>query len=394
MPELNKNITEKIKGNAISAYLMIFISWLFLLNKVNPDINNSFVKSHTKTAMLIHLWFLITYIVFISNAVFAWYSFMWFWINNIITDIIYIWLLFLLITWIYKAKNSETFNISKNLNISKTKNILDIDWNWKVTEKEKITILLSYVPFIGFINFWKYSNNKTIQTWVRLNIIITLLISILFISWYINLATLLSLVYIIFITFIWINLFARDELISINLPEIFSPSNIYLWLINIKDYLKNYFKSDAFKEYKEIKDINTKKIKNEELKNEKALNSKKELKLPKFLIYIPFINLIFLVFRDTKYNFHIINGLIITLLFIISIWLSFTWYFNTNLDILLIIPILFWIWFVNYKLAYKIPLIFDIYLLFKKILSIFSSSSKKLKEKKEEEKEINLKVSK
>jgi hypothetical protein len=55
MTEINNNISEKVKGNAISAYLMVFISGLFLLNKTEPNINNSFVKSHTKSAMLIHL---------------------------------------------------------------------------------------------------------------------------------------------------------------------------------------------------------------------------------------------------------------------------------------------------------------------------------------------------
>ena len=52
---------------------------------------------------------------------------------------------------------------------------------------------------------------------------------------------------------------------------------------------------------------------------------------------------------------------------------------------------MFWIWNLNYKLAYKIPLIFDIYLLFKKIISIFKTSKKVIKEKKTEKKEISLK---
>lgn len=394
MVKINNNISEKVKGNAVSAYLMVFISWLFLLNKTNTNINNSFVKTHTKTAMLIHLWFLITYLIFISNSLFAWYSFLWFWINNIITDIIFLWLLILLIIWIYKAKNGETFNISKNLNISKTKNILDIDWNGKVTEKEKITILLSYVPFIGYINFAKYSENKTIQEWVRLNIIVSLIIILLFIFWHSNLATLFSLVYIVLITFIWINLFARDELISIKLPSILSPSNTYIWFIIVKDYLKNYFNSENFKWFNITYKKNIERFENNEKQNEENLKSKKELKLPKFLIYIPILNLIFLFFKNTKYSFHIINGIIITLLLIINTILGSIWYFNTNLNILLLFPILFWMWYINYKLAYKMPIIFDIYILFKNIFSIFEFSSKKLKEKRSEENEINLKVTK
>ncbi len=391
MLENSKIITKKSKGNAISAYLMIFISWLFLFNKVNPEINNSFVKAHTKTAMLIHFWFLITYIIFISNSVFASYSIIWFWINNIITDIIYLFLLVLLIIWIYKAKNWETFNLSKKLNISKTKNVLDIDWDWKITEKEKITIILSYIPFIWYFIYWKYQNNKVIQDAVRLNIIISLIILLLFIYSYNNLVALFSLAYIIYITFVWITLFGIEELITIRLPEILSPNKLYVNTIIFSKYLKSYFSSKKFKSFDIIKKEVLEKNKIELLENEKDFKTKKDFKISKFLIYIPFINLIFLFFKNTKYSFHIINWSIITLISILIITLNLLWYINVNLIILLLFPIMFWIWNLNYKLAYKIPFIFDIYLLFKNIVSIFKTSSKKIKEKKAEENEVSLK---
>jgi hypothetical protein len=60
------NIHKKSINNAISAYFMILISVVFLFNKNNKYINNNFVKSHTKVAFLIHLSFLINYIIFIS----------------------------------------------------------------------------------------------------------------------------------------------------------------------------------------------------------------------------------------------------------------------------------------------------------------------------------------
>jgi len=59
------DINDKVRINAKSAYLMIFISLMFLLNKTNPYIHNTFVKNHTKTAFFIHLFFLLTYIIFI-----------------------------------------------------------------------------------------------------------------------------------------------------------------------------------------------------------------------------------------------------------------------------------------------------------------------------------------
>jgi len=394
MVEINKNLSKKTIWNATSAYLMIFLSWFFLINKENPEINNSFVKSHTKTAILIHLWFIITYIIFISNWIFSSYSILWFWLNNIITDFIYILLLLLLIIWIYKSQKGETFNISDKLDISIEKDLLDIDWNWKITEKEKITIILSYIPFIWFITFGKYNKNKVIQDSTRLNIIITLILSLLFIFWYTNLATLFSLLYIILITFIWINLFTRDELISIKVAKILSPSNMYISIITIKDYLKKYFNEKGFKEFDIINKKNKEEFQKKELQEEKILSERKDFKWPKILIYIPIINLIFIFFIKTKYYCHIINWLIITLISIIILLLSILWYINSNIIILLLFPILFWLWYINNKLAYKIPIIFDIYILFKNIISIFKFSSKRLKEKRNEENEITLKIKK
>ena len=59
-------ISKKTINNAISAYFMIFLSWIFLFNKTNPNLNNSFVKSHTKVAILLHINFIIIYIIFIK----------------------------------------------------------------------------------------------------------------------------------------------------------------------------------------------------------------------------------------------------------------------------------------------------------------------------------------
>ncbi|NCO31585.1 hypothetical protein GW891_01940 [bacterium] len=63
---MSEKINQKVINNAISAYLMVFISWLFLFNKDNENINNDFVKNHTKSAMTIHLMIILNYIIFVS----------------------------------------------------------------------------------------------------------------------------------------------------------------------------------------------------------------------------------------------------------------------------------------------------------------------------------------
>jgi hypothetical protein len=59
------SLNPKVKANAVSAYLLVFVSFLFLFNKTNKYINNDFVKNHTKTAFFLHLMLLFTYIIFI-----------------------------------------------------------------------------------------------------------------------------------------------------------------------------------------------------------------------------------------------------------------------------------------------------------------------------------------
>ncbi len=388
-----KNINNKMVGNAISAYLFIFFSWLYLFNS-NKNIDNTFVKWHIKTAIIIHIWFLVTYIIFISNWLFRKISIIWFWLNNIIANIIFLWLLLLMIIWINKAKNKLTFNLSTNINISHTNNILDIDidWDWKITEKEKLTISLSYIPFIWFINYAKYSNNKIIIESTRLNILVSIIIILLYIFKYENLAKLLSLFYIILVVFISINLFTRNELLRIKLPYFFSPEKIYFLLkISIK-YLINYFNDIKFKDFKSLIIEENEIIKLNKQKDLILLNKKSELRPAKYLIYIPFINLIFLLFKNTKYCFHIINGIVITFIILLIMIL---WYYikiNNYIYLFILIPILFWIGFTKSKLNYKMPFIYDIYILFFNISSLLNFWINKINKKRKEVNEINLKA--
>jgi hypothetical protein len=64
-------------------------------------------------------------------------------------------------------------------------------------------------------------------------------------------------------------------------------------------------------------------------------------KIPKSLIYIPFINLIFLFKKDTKYTYHIRNACTLSLLLFIAIILDITGNISSNIYILFIIPFLF-----------------------------------------------------
>jgi len=82
----NCTIDKKIKGNLIAAYLMIFISWLFLLNKDKPALCNTFVKGHTKTAFFIHTLFLVVIIIFKFYNVLGSINILWFNLSFIISS--------------------------------------------------------------------------------------------------------------------------------------------------------------------------------------------------------------------------------------------------------------------------------------------------------------------
>jgi hypothetical protein len=53
-----------IKNNAVTAYLLFLISVMFLFAKSEPNLNNEFVRKHTKSALLIHLLIIINILVF------------------------------------------------------------------------------------------------------------------------------------------------------------------------------------------------------------------------------------------------------------------------------------------------------------------------------------------
>lgn len=391
---MNENLDKKVISNAISAYLMVFVSALFLLNKDNKYINNDFVKSHTKSALLIHLGFLITYIIFIWNWVFWSFEILWFSLSYIIWNTFFIILLILLIIWIYKAQKSETFNIWNNISISKRK-ILDITWNWKVDEKDKLTILLSFIPFIWFLNFAKYKEIEIIRYSTRFNTLISLIIVLLYISWHNNLANLLSLIYIIFISFIWINLFWREELIQIKITNYLSFEKFYTTIKSLIKYLFLYFKEDnRFKNFKDLEESISEKDNKKEKEILKELTEKREINKIKYLIYIPIINFIFLFKKQTKYSYHIINWIIISVLTILIIVLSYFWYININTILILVFPILFWTWYIKYRLFYKMPLIYDLYIIITKIFFFINFWTKKINEKRKEEHEIKLKPKK
>jgi len=382
---------KKIQANAVSSYLLLFISSAFLLNKEDPYINNHFVKSHTKAAGLIHLWLLVTAIVFLFYWTWINFSILGYSIDQLIAISLFFILSSLLALGILKAHNWKEFNIWDSLELYKNKWIFDLNNDWKISEKEKLSLILSKIPFVWYFIYTKQKDNEIIENNTKLNLIFTTIYLLLFIFWNPNLANLLLLVYIIFIVFTAINLFAQDKVINIKLNEVPFPREKLNYLKALKIYLWNYFSGKKdFIEFSEI----LKKIKEEEKQKQEEFNNSisklGDFKLPKFIIYTPVLNFISLFNYNTKQKNHIINGILLSTIFII-LWITkgiFNYY-----QLLLLLPLSFWLaQLYNWNDYYKIPFLYDFYELFTFTKSKTKQAVETLKEKQKEEKTLNLKV--
>lgn len=380
---LEKN--PKIKNNAISAYFLFFICILFLFNRNNPFINNDFVKKHAKSAFLVH------FLIFLSILIFYYFKILWayfiFWFNlNFLfwTSLLLI-LFSTLIFWMYKANRWEYFSIWDIFKFDKDKKILDINKDWNFWEKDKLTLILGFIPFLWPILVSKYSKNIYINEILKLNTLVTFIICLLFIKLFSNLSQILLLFYLIFVAFVGVNLFLKWELLTINLPKYLSFSefwkNFKIFFIYMKKYLTwNFEEFSILKEKYEKENYKKDLIYYEKIKN------LPDLKWPKKIIYLPFINFIFLFFKENKYKIHIINGLVISFLAIFLIILIFFKIYSIKILILLLFPISFGIWNL-WKIFYKMPFIYDIYEFFSFVLIKLKFFKKTIWEKRKEVKE-------
>ncbi len=378
-----ENIHQKIKANAISAYFMLFISVLFLFNKTNPYLNNEFVKNHTKTAFFIHLIFLLIYIVFIHFWLFKTFIFFWYSFNNIIVSTLFILTFWLLIYWIYRANHEQTFKIWEIFKFVKSEKLIDVDNNQVLDEKDKLTVILGYIPFISYIIYPNFEENRSLRDTIKLNFFVSLLITIVYISWYTSLSTFFILLYIIFVVYASINVVLKSEVISFNLsflPRI-KDSEILLktWVLYLKNYINWTFKPvQAIIEELRVKNLESRRIEEENIKNMQIS------KLTNKLIYIPILNLIYLFSLDTKYRNHIINWLSLTIITIIL----FLIYPFSNIFYLLLFPICFGLWYIKSDLTYKMPFIFHVFnsfILIKNKLSNLKSKATVIKNTVKEE---------
>ncbi|MDD3303164.1 MAG: hypothetical protein PHN31_06430 [Candidatus Gracilibacteria bacterium] len=368
-------IEPKIKANAVTAYFLIGISFLFLFNKTNKYINNDFVRSHTKTAFFIHISLLFFWFIIFK---FSFNSFL----STIISTIVFLFAASLLFLGIYKASKGETFKIIDVVHISKVNKFANIQKHMENDEKNKFSFFLSYIPFVSYLLYPLLDSNevynKVFKNNIRINLLISLFLCLVYINGNTDITLILMLIYIVFVVFSSLILVIQNNLMFIYIEYLNKIENLEIYIKSYVQYFKNYTKGSFIN----LKDLISKNILTEKTKlqeEENILKSQKDTVLPKFLIYVPIINFIFLFSFDTKYRNHIINGISLSILTLFMLGIFRT---VNSTFILLLYPICFGIGNLNLKLAYKQTFIFHIFNVFIVIKTKIKKLNGKIKETK------------
>jgi hypothetical protein len=122
-----------------------------------------------------------------------------------------------------------------------------------------------------------------------------------------NIALLFVLLYTIFVVFYSILVITRKNLIILNLEKIKTFEEIYIFSRSFVKYLINYFLSKKFISLSELIEFEKNFLIEKNKKDKDILERLNENKLPKYISYIPYLNIISLIDINSKNRFHVIN---------------------------------------------------------------------------------------
>lgn len=385
--ENNENLNKKAMKNAESSYFLILLNLAFFFSH-DKDVNHPFVKAHTKTASIIHLLFLLTYIIFIHFQ-FLSLPIYWLFLNKILAAIISLGLLWMLLLGIYKAGKGKSFWIGEVIHIAKKEKLLDVNADKNLDEKDKLSLILSYIPLLWIFIAWKYRENKQIENSASFNLFASFIILSSFLAGHHEVGSIFLLFYTVFIVFSALMIFSQDTLIHINMLEIGNIKKHYNKIKDSISYLENYFSKEKFSTFSELEKIKSDERKKNEDEELKELEKKENFPWHEILIYLPLVNFLTLSKLATKKNIQIINGFWISLLLLLILIIP---NINNAFSFLLVFPIFYGLAFWKDTINYKLPFFFDIGNIFIRFWTRFSQVFKKAKTIQQTEKKANLKV--
>ena len=357
---MNESLDQKIVNNAVSAYFFLGPVLLLCLtfNKWSKYINHSFVRGHAQTSTVIILAFWLIFYALSYVSILWTISLFWYDFYYITRTVIALCVFACLVYGAFKAHQRQEFSVVDLWKLTHTWKYVQLQSNTVKREQDKTILVLSFIPFVGYMLYPRYEKHATIRSVNKINLYSFLIIIYLYVSGHNNFATLLLLLYIIYATYTAIQLYANNKIKVLNLENIWSVEEMYIRAKALTLYLYEYTKrSPQFREYSLYLKIERAKVRKQQTLTKQKLETKKDIPFPAWLLYIPFINLIGLKFLDSKYKTHIINGMVVNLL-LIWIWLL-TW-FNNAYWLFILFPISYGI--ANLKhIAYRFPVIYDIW---------------------------------
>lgn len=388
---------HKICTNAAISYAPVL--WeLFLLAHNNPNFNNYFIRNHAKNATKIHFSFLAIisiYKYFIEGFLYIYIPIINISIHEIIQTSIFFIFTFLLIRWAYKAHKwieVEEIKIKRDYLKLETET-LDKD----LSEAQKMIYIASYIPFIWLIIAAKH-NSPINRFWAKISWIFSIIMVFFIIFNHPELLGMAMLLYIWLAVTAWVMMFLHQKIIFSSFLEVVpdletSYALIRAWSIYFIESIKVIFGKKEEISFQLIYDkILEKDEKFYNLANTHLTST--SIAFSNKLIYIPWINLIFLpkyfLDRKSKYTLAIIQWIIITIILALIIYLE--WNIYSPYATILIFPIFLGIANIDSNPFYKIPIIYEIYIIFDYLSFWMFSKMKFIKEKNSTIKEMSFKI--
>ncbi len=352
---MSQTIEQKIINNAISAYFLL--GPLLLFNKSNSAINNSFVRAHAKTSTILLLWGILVWIFIWFFQFLSKYSIFSYDLFYILKTLYVISIFSLFVYGAFRAYSGKKFDIAELPDITRANKIVQISKNIVQNEHDKTSIIMSYIPFYGYFLFPSLEKYPSIQSVNKINLYSTFIILLFYTSGKVNIASILLLAYIIYVVYIALNLYVKWEIRIPKLEKLWSIEELYIRAKAFVLYLFNYTTRDhRFREYELYYKIEKAAHVKQAKLILKDLLPRRSLPFPKWILYIPFINIVGIFFLDTRYKTHIINGLCIDVLLIL-IWI--TTGFNSAYSLFILFPLSYGLAY-RRKIDYRFPLIYDI----------------------------------
>jgi len=344
---LMEEINKKIRGNASISYFMVLISISFLFSK-DPNVSHPFVKSHVKSAFILHLLLIWVFIVmsypFLESVRFVGYS-----LNSIITAVLAIGLFAGILYGMYMASSGKEITLWEIFyKVWVSKKMTRLESSQMNDDDIKAKLITAHIPFIGYMMSYENKNIPHMRDVIKLNFLLVCISVIIFILGYTSLSSMLILGYTIWSVFVGTRLVLDNHITTPNLEYIPNVEEKYILQKSIYSYIKQTL---AW-----AKDISFEKIQKEQ-QNKRALSIKNELSI-----------------SQSWKSIFIKNSVILFLLFIIC---AAVFGLQSKILLLFLFPASY---LIGYKSMdwYMLPYIYDIYILFRtiknKIRSIFSAT--------------------